>query len=266
MIARRMLVVLSCVCFVALGVPVQGCGGGGAKSIAVEQLGAELGKTLCAKIFECCTAAEIKQEYGQGLLTFSTQADCEAAYSGFVGGLLITSIQQGENNKRLRYSAENAGTCLNAISKLSCAEYGSSKVAQDPTKYASCNTMIEPLVDEGGVCKGDQECKSGYCKDGSLNKEGTCSTKPKEGEACSFDCADGLKCSIGKCVKEAKEGEDCQSNFNCADGLFCDNNKCAKGTKADGEECGTNGECKSGSCDTVDSKRQCVSPVACKGA
>lgn len=223
------------------------CGGGGGGSVAVSQIGDEMGEVLCARMFECCDAAELMDNLG--FFDVETQAECESFYAGFVGGLLEPQIQASIDAGRLRYDGDRMGACLDLLASMSCGEFGLAFATDEP--WGGCADPFEGLVAAGMPCANDMECASDYCDGDSTDfegnvTEGTCGTLPGIGQACpDFDCASGAYCSF-------EQGEDiCQATLSAGSECFSDD-ECASGNCAGDDNTGAAGMCSATpTCDGV---------------
>ncbi|HUH02177.1 MAG TPA: hypothetical protein VML75_09280 [Kofleriaceae bacterium] len=200
------------------------CGDGGGGSVPINQLGSEIGGSLCAQLFACCDSQEIMEELG--FFNVTTEAECVNFYSSFVGGFLIPQIQASVDSGRLVYHGDRMADCLDVLSSMSCTEFATS-YNQD-TPWGGCADPFEGLVANGSACANDNECMSDYCEGDSTDQnnvttEGTCQPFPTVGAACpDYDCAAGAYCEFGQnggtCVATSGEGADCGGNDECSSG------------------------------------------------
>jgi hypothetical protein len=207
---------------------VVGCGGGGGSHapIALTDLGAQLGTTYCMKEFECCTAAEIKMDFGSftvGGQPVTTEPQCETFYGGFYNALVSTDYMTSIANGRVIYDANAAAGCIDALDGLSCAEFGTGGKLDNST---GCMQFIEPQVENGSACAQSYECKSNNCVGATTQpaKDGSCAAIPTAGQACDFTCAPGLFCDFSMndtCQPAKANGGACTSKDDCASD-FCD--------------------------------------------
>lgn len=191
-----------------------GGGGGGGTPVAFDSYPAELSTSFCAKTFECCTTAEIMEEYSLfgGL---ADEADCVTKFTPFLGGesaAFEASIAAG----KMTYSESLAGDCLAAFSTASCSTYGS-----DDAPDGSCDRIFEGLVANDASCDFDEECVTQYCEgdDSDNNVAGTCKALPAIGSECpDFECAQGAYCEFGSpsmCIAIKADGESCSGDEQC---------------------------------------------------
>lgn len=100
-----------------------------------------------------------------------------------------------------------------------------------PGESAACKALLSGNVDLGGVCKQDDECKSGgWCEiaDGACG--GGCKALRGQGALCpsSERCGEPLVCVQGDsladpytCVSRLAQDAKCGGDDQCQDGLFC---------------------------------------------
>lgn len=191
-----------------------GCGGGGGDPIAFDSYPAELSTSFCAKTFECCTTAEIMEQYSFfGGLT--DEADCVTKFTPFLAGDKVAfeaSIAAG----KMAYDEGLAGDCLAAFATANCSQFGSND-APDP----SCDKFLAGLVANDASCDFDEECVTQYCEgdDSDNNVAGTCKALPAVGSECpDFECAQGAYCEFGSasmCIAAKADGESCGSDDQC---------------------------------------------------
>jgi hypothetical protein len=223
-----------------------GCGGGGGTT-ELDNLGLELATTNCAKQFDCCTDAEIMQQYmgitinGQPI---TTEDRCVEFTNAIFTGLAVPHYQDSIAMGRIEYDGEAAADCIAAIDGLTCAEYSTGKSAD---LLLACRPFILPKVADGGGCTEDYECTSHNCvgatdqPDGS-STDGMCKPMPAAGQRCDDNCATGLYCGY-----DQSAGMDlCQAR------------------KADGMQCNVADECTSDYCERA--TRMCAAkPLTCDG-
>ncbi len=136
---------------------------------------------------------------------------------------------------------------------LDCA-FGDGEIAScdfdGPTQTGKCS--VWKLSSAGEECTNEKFCNIGlHCKtEGENATSGTCVANKGEGAACenSGTCKIGLVCRSGKCSTRPKEGEACTVFDECADGLGCDGT-CKKVVYvASGQECDAIRRCERGRC------------------
>ncbi len=210
-------------CLVAAGF---GCGGGGGDP-SLQQYINDVASLECQKIFECCDANEIMDQF-QGLTPpITTEAGCVQAYQGLFQALALPQLQASIDNGRLVYHADAAGACLDGAASLSCVEFSGTGAGTDAPP--GCTNPFEGLVANDGACASDNECQSEYCEGDTSSQEGTCKTLPGDGAACpDFECADGFWCDFatngGTCVATKADGTDCNGDDECQSGACVDPN------------------------------------------
>ncbi len=216
-----------------------GCGGGG--SVTVDNLGTELASVSCSKMFECCTSAEIMEQFANITVDgqpITTEEQCESFAGGLFSGLLTPEYKASIAAGRITYDGDAAQSCLDAMANLGCSAYAMA----DSHESVVCDTpFIIPEVGDGGACSEGYECTSGFCDGASDSADGTCTPKPGAGEACDFTCADGLYCgfdqttSMELCQPIKANGEACDGDDEC-ESDNCDNATCtAKAPRCDGQ-------------------------------
>ncbi|HVK74388.1 MAG TPA: hypothetical protein VM734_13750 [Kofleriaceae bacterium] len=219
-----------------------GCGGG---SIDLADLGTAFGRATCGKQFECCTDAEIMEQFmdvGFEGEPITTEEQCAGFFTAFYGELLIPQFQDSVAKGRIAYDGEALADCVAGIERLTCAEYGARDLGALPS---SCDRFIIPWVADGGRCTYDHECISDHCvgassPPGGPSTDGTCRPLPTAGQGCEIDCADGLYCGLDPSL-----GWVCQAK------------------QADGMPCTVDLECASDHCDTTET---CATkPLTCDG-
>lgn len=216
-----------------------GCGGGG--SVTVDNLGTELASVSCSKMFECCTSAEIMEQFANITIDgqpITTEAQCESFAGGLFSGLLTPEYKASIAAGRITYDGEAAQSCLDAMANLGCNAYA----MVDSQTAVVCDTpFIIPEVGDGGACTEGYECTSGFCDGASDSADGTCKPMPGAGEECTDHCAHGLYCGYDQTANEdicqpvKANGMDCSFDDECTSDN-CDNLVCAdKAPRCDGQ-------------------------------
>jgi len=212
---------------------IAACGGGGGGAVGIDDLGTELAKVSCSKIFECCTSSEVMAQFAN--ITYNnqpitTEAQCEGFTGGLFTGLLTPQYKDSIAAGRIAYDADAAGNCLDAAANLSCSAYAELSGHES----VHCDSpFIIPKVADGGACAQDYECTSDNCE-GATNSSanGTCKPLPTAGQDCTDHCAQGLFCGYDQtAMKEAcqpvkSNGSTCVSNDECTSG-HCVSSACA---------------------------------------
>lgn len=194
----------------------RGGGGGGGAPVPLSSLAQELAESSCAKMFECCTEAEIMMQFEGIDPPPSTEAECATTLAGFLTigtATWMESVSAG----RLAYHDDLAGDCLAVVDALTCDAYAGG-LTEEPAGAMACDQMLEPLVADGGACSQNLECINGYCEGATSDSDGVCTVLPELGEECDFDCAEGLYCEFGSpstCVAEKADGAECTRDDEC---------------------------------------------------
>jgi hypothetical protein len=201
-----------------------GCGGGG--NIAIDDLGHELAEASCAKQWDCCTDAEIMDQYTGITIDghpIASEADCVDFADALLTGFGVMQWKASVEKGRLEYDGDAAADCIAAIESATCDQYSSDTI---PTA-SDCRPFLIPKVADGGGCTQDDECTSGNCvgamvNTGSESTDGACMPMPQDGDACDDNCADGLTCEFDTssgmrtCQPLHSDGEDCSLDRQCA--------------------------------------------------
>lgn len=225
------------------------CGGddSGSGTVNLDDLGMDLAVVSCSKQFDCCTDAEITEQYdgieynGQPI---TTEEQCVEFGSAILTGFGVMQWKESLAMGRIEYDASAAAGCVSALEGLACDHYNGGQIDDLPS---SCHPFIIPKVADGGGCTQDFECTSGNCVGATVqpdgpDTDGMCEVMPTAGQSCSDNCADGLYCGFDQTTGE----EICQA------------------LKADGVECSLSRECTSESCDTT--THVCAAkPLVCDG-
>lgn len=211
-----------------------GCGGGG--SVTLDKLGTELAQVSCSKTFECCTSAEIMDQFANIKVNgqpITTEDQCESFAGGLFAGLLTPEYQASLDAGRIEYDGEAAQSCLDGMASLGCSAYA---MVETKTSVICDTPFIIPKVGDGGGCTQGYECTSGNCdgatNDGSTSTDGTCKPMPGAGEECFDHCAHGLYCGYDQtstteiCQALKANGEACTGDNQCTSD-HCDNSVCA---------------------------------------
>lgn len=230
-----------CVLLVACGGDDSGDGG----FVAVDDLGLEISLASCAKQFDCCTDAEIMEQY-MGI-TFNdepitTEEQCVDFANAFFTSFATTQHKASIEKGRIEYDGAAAAGCIAAIRGVTCAQYSAGAIDDRPI---SCRPFLIPKVADGGACLQDYECISDNCV----------------GESTSI----GEDPVDGACAPMPDVGQECDDN--CTDGNYCDYDQTAnmdicKPLEADGAQCTFDGDCESDNCE---SSMCTAKPLVCDG-
>lgn len=207
---------------------VAACGGGGG-SVPLDQLGQKLAATTCTKIFQCCNATEIMQQFQNVNPPITTEAQCEQYVGGLFAAFVVPDYQASVAAGRITYDGDAAGACLDAIGGLSCSQYSATSNSAVPTTVTACMQFITPEVASGSGCTQDYECTTNNCvgatvMPGGMNQDGACQALPAAGQPCDFSCASGLYCGLPPggssevCIAQKADGASCQADDECTSG------------------------------------------------
>lgn len=117
-----------------------------------------------------------------------------------------------------------AGTCTARVSPG--GRCGQDTDCESPARCENSRCVLN----EGALCRGDAECRSGNCQDGLCRPE------------CFPPCGPGLTCSRGRCAlvrRHCDDNSDCQSPMRCSEGIC---------RLPSGSPCAQDSQCLSGSC------------------
>ena len=222
---------------------VAACGGGSNGNVPLDQLGQKLAATTCTKIFQCCNAAEIMQQFKDVNPPITTEAQCEQYYGGLLSALVVPDYQASVAAGRITYDGDAAGACLDAIGSLSCSQYTATSNSALPTSVTACMQLTTPRVASGGACTQGYECTTNNCvgatvMPGGMNQDGMCEDLPAAGQPCDFNCQTGLYCGVPQggssevCIAQHADGASCQADDECTSGT------CTGASGSGGGTCG----------------------------
>jgi hypothetical protein len=197
-----------------------GCGGDGDHgSVALDDFGMAIGVASCGKQFECCTDAEIIEQYmnikynGHSI---TTEAECVELTTAVFTSLAVLNYKESLAMGRIEYDGDAAADCVAAIEGATCTEYNSRMISGT----SDCRPFILSKVGDGGACTQSYECTSDNCVGATVvldgpDTDGMCMPMPGEGQPCEDDCAEGFHCAFDS----STGGETCQAL--AVDGAMC---------------------------------------------
>lgn len=182
------------------------CGGGGGGDVNIEDLGSEVGNSVCDSQVACGT--------------FPDKAACLETLNLTVDQL-IAEVEAG----LIDYNSVKAGECLDSLGS-DCSIFGS-----QGNNDACEDTFVGKIV-LGGACITSESCAGEAVCDES-NEEtctpGVCVANEREpdakaGESCAeVDCESGLLCDdTSTCQNPAGSGEACAGFDECIAGYICE--------------------------------------------
>jgi hypothetical protein len=224
-----------------------------------------LAKASCHVQYNCCTAAERDQFFGQRDLAIGPYSDEGGCVDAETRQCNETAQSQDEaiGEKRLTFDSAKASKCVDDITKAADKCDANSFFNED----ANCARLFQGAVDDGGKCTSDQECKNlgSHCvvdqkpnTDGTvtISIEGTCKGQGDAGEQCfpGGQCKQGLRCvndpTTGQqlCQPPAAAGDPCTQDTDCQTGLRCSEDatltrRCAAPGDV-GASCSQDSDCK----------------------
>ena len=133
---------------------------------------------LCEKVWTCCSREQ------QLKIPVSGQQECERVFTSLLGAP-VEEITASMAANRVTYDGAALGTCLREYQAASC---DAARPKGQLINHQGC-AYLTPLVDVGGACEKDFECKAGYCA------EKKCVARKAEGAACGKieECASWCK-------------------------------------------------------------------------
>lgn len=226
---------------VCVGLASCGGDGGGRGSIDLDQLGMELAVVSCAKQFDCCTDAEIMEQY-MGIShdgePIDSEEKCVELANAILSGLAIAQFQESLAKGRIEYDGTAAAACVAAVEDVSCSQYKSQVLDSD----GGCREFVHAKVPDGGACLQDYECTSNNCVGedtplGEPHTDGACMPMPADGESCDRlddNCEGDLICDadVGtsdySCRPARTDGTQCVVDSHCASDYCDDDGMCAQ--------------------------------------
>jgi hypothetical protein len=217
-----------------------GAGGtGGTNIIPIDATAMEIAATVCAKAYQCCTAAQLAGNSFAGM----TEPECEASTAQSFRSLL-QSIQASQNANRTRYEQSKVDACLTTIRTSSCAMLN---VTNHLTGVPNCGSLTTPLVATGGACTDAFECIDGVCQKPAGSVDGTCGPGAAVGQSCAAQaCAPALICDPGDSVTTETDDVCAQPKDDgtaCASAVQCRSRNCAAPAAGGATTCMAGNQC-----------------------
>jgi len=198
-----------------LALALGGCGE--VSGIPIEKTATDFAKAICPKAYDCCTAETRMPNMSAG----TTEAECETLTAQDFRNSL-QNMQASENAGRAKYDQEQVDACLEAIRAATCPQL---TMIRSLAGLPACNsTFATPLVEIGGTCGQDYECKNSVCQKAPMAWEGVCAVGAAASASCATDhCAQNLICdgrgtdveTDNVCVAEQENGAACNTAFEC---------------------------------------------------
>jgi hypothetical protein len=167
--------------------------------LAPDQAPKALAQAICPAAYRCCMPDQLMSNDQAGTDVASCEMKSEAGFAAQVAG-----IQDSEKKGRVVYDGEKVQKCVEFLETAPCPELQNTGHF---TGLPACSSFIQPLVEVGGACGNDVECKQSYCDRTGLpdGQDGACRAYASEGDDCS---AAGVRCgysqrcdaATGKCV------------------------------------------------------------------
>jgi hypothetical protein len=180
------------------------CGDSGGDA-SLDSLPAAFGKTICQKIYSCCSVAE---RMDNPLIGKDAQS-CQGNVAGFLT-LVIPQIKDSVAKGRAVYHPDKMSTCLAQLDAQSCEQARATQAGADLA--AVCEGAFEPKVAAGGECSDDGDCIAGWCDGANDPKLGKCAAQKADGASCVDDA---------ECTKRACNGGTCGAPPTGGAGSLC---------------------------------------------
>ena len=202
-----------------------GLAGGGAgcgrvepeQGVALTAAPEQIASTVCPKAYSCCTPGQLMGNDLAGTDEVSCESQTTQAFRD-----QLSAVQDAQQAGRARYDGARVKSCLETIRASSCESLG---VTNHFSGIPGCEKFVEPLVEVGGACVNDWECK---VEGGGRCREGKCEALPAAGAPCADkQCAAGAVCDPdGTCVETRAAGGSCTQAVQCPS-LQCTDGTCA---------------------------------------
>lgn len=181
-------------------------------TLAAADLPAAYVRATCEKLFSCCTADQLAEQFGDGAPT-DVDNCIELLNAQIDFADLLGEIDSG----KITYDGASAYACVGEITTASCDLF-SLDDAEPPT--AACRATFTGTVAEGGACATSEACTGGAL---CVGEPKTCVARSAIGTTCgAAECVDGAHCDgNGMCVADIANGMGCFASRECASG-YCD--------------------------------------------
>ena len=178
---------------------------GGNGGLTIMEFGRRLSAAYCERMFRCCTDSEIAERTLFSENPVQDPESCSEAVESW-SALDLLGLMESMNAGRVAFDEERAAECLEEIDAEGC-ELGLAVVPFD----MGCDDAFVPLVEDGGSCEFDEDCKGGLCVDS------VCARLPDVGEPCLYDCVPGAFCASddGTCRELLPDGAPCWNSDEC---------------------------------------------------
>jgi len=214
-----------------LALAVGGCGS--VSGIPIEKTATDFAKAICPKAYDCTTETRMPN-----MSAGTTEAECETLTAQDFRNSL-QNMQASENAGRAKYDQEQVDDCLEAIRAASCSEL---TMIRSLAGLSACDsTFATPLVEIGGTCGQDYECKNSVCQKAPMAWEGVCAVGAAATASCATDhCAQNLTCD-GRGTDDATDNicvvADQENGAACNSAIECKSRICAAAAGATAKTC-----------------------------
>ena len=188
--------------------------------VALSAAPEQIASTVCPKAYSCCTPSQLMGNDLAGTDELSCESKTAKAFRD-----QLAAVQDSQRAGRARYDGTRVGSCLETIRASTCETLG---MTNHFTGIPGCEKFVEPLVEVGGTCFNDWECKTADASAAGRCHEGRCEALPAAGAPCADKrCAVGAVCDPNDtCVETRAEGQSCTQAVQCPS-LQCTNGTCA---------------------------------------